>query len=103
MNDQSIRFRLGVFVLASLLLFAVLITLFGGRPTLFKTTKPFIIVFANASGLSTGSPVRKSGVKIGEVATVELDDATGKVNVGIEIENQYTIHRSDHPTLMQNL
>ena len=28
---------------------------------------------------------------------------TGKVNVGIEIENQYTIHKSDRPTLLQNL
>lgn len=103
MNDQTIRFRLGVFVLASLLLFAVLITLFGGKPTFFKTTKAFTIVFANASGLAPGSPVRKSGVKIGDVATVVLDDVTGKVNVGIEIENQYAIHKSDRPTLLQNL
>ncbi len=103
MNDQTIRFRLGVFVLAALILFAVLITLFGGKPTLFKQTKAFTIVFPNASGLSTGSPVRKSGVKIGEVTNVLLDDATGKVNVGIEIENIYNLHKSDRPTLMQNI
>jgi phospholipid/cholesterol/gamma-HCH transport system substrate-binding protein len=103
MNDQTIRFRLGVFVLSALILLAVLITLFGGQPTLFKKTKAFTIVFPNASGLATGSPVKKSGVKIGDVATVLLDDATGKVNVGIEIEDKYTIHKSDRPTLVQNL
>lgn len=103
MNDQVIRFRLGVFVLATLLLFLVLIVLFGGKPILFKNVKPFTIVFANASGLSTGSPVKKSGVKIGEVTTVQLDDTTGKVNVGIEIDNSFNIHKSDRPNLMQNL
>jgi len=103
MNDQVIRFRLGVFVLASLLVLLVLIVLFGGKPTIFKQVKTFTIVFPNASGLATGSPVKKSGVKIGEVTTVELDDATGKVNVGIDIETGYNIHRSDRPTLMQNL
>ena len=103
MNDQTIRFRLGVFVLATLILFAVLITLFGAKPTLFKQTKAFTIVFPTANGLSNGSPVRKSGVKIGEVTSVLLDDATGKVNVGIEIENIYNLHKSDRPTLMQNI
>jgi phospholipid/cholesterol/gamma-HCH transport system substrate-binding protein len=103
MNEQKIRFRLGVFVLAALLLLAVLITLFGGTPHLFKVTKSFTIIFPNASGLANGSPVRKSGVKIGEVSSVQLDDLTGKVNVGIEIENKYNLHKSDRPTLMQNL
>jgi phospholipid/cholesterol/gamma-HCH transport system substrate-binding protein len=103
MNDQVIRFRLGVFVLASLLVLLVLIVLFGGKPTIFKQVKTFTIVFPNASGLATGSPVKKSGVKIGEVTTVELDDSTGKVNVGIEIESGFNLHRSDRPTLMQNL
>lgn len=103
MNDQAIRFRLGVFVLSTLLLLAVLITLFGGMPTFFKKTKQFSIVFNNATGLAPGSPVKKSGVKIGEVRTVKLDDETGKVIVGIDIEADYNIHKSDHPTLMSNL
>ena len=35
MNEQTLRFRIGVFILASLLLLAVLITLFGSFPRLF--------------------------------------------------------------------
>ena len=36
MNDQAIRFRFGIFVLASLILLAVLTILFGGFPNYFK-------------------------------------------------------------------
>src|SRR4051812_11446709 len=103
MNEQAIRFRLGIFVLAALLVLAVLITLFGGMPNLFKHTTPYVIVFSSANGLSVGSPVRKSGVKIGEVRSVALDDLTGKVNVGIEVEEGVTLRKSDQPTLVTSL
>ena len=32
MNEQAIRFRIGIFVLAALIALGVLIILFGGRP-----------------------------------------------------------------------
>lgn len=103
MNDQVIRFRLGVFVLSTLILLLVLIVLFGGQPGLFKQVKSYSIVLPNASGLAPGSPVKKSGVKIGEVTKVELDDETGKVNIGIETDKKFSLQKSDVPTLMQNL
>jgi len=103
MNEKTIRFRLGLFVLAALILLAVLITLFGGFPTYFKQTQSFTVVFPTASGLSKGSPVKKSGVKIGEVSTIALDDSTGKVNIGIAIEQDFTLRRSDRAALVQSL
>src|SRR3954464_10386416 len=103
MNDQAIRFRLGIFVLAALLIMGILVTLFGGMPTIFKHTNPYIIVFPNASGIAVGSPVRKSGVKIGEVSNVKLDDLNGKVNVGIEVDKDFTLRKSDQATLMSAL
>ena len=36
MNEQTIRFRLGIFVLAALILLAVLIMLFGGWARFFQ-------------------------------------------------------------------
>jgi phospholipid/cholesterol/gamma-HCH transport system substrate-binding protein len=103
MNEQAIRFRLGVFVFAALLILALLITLFGGLPNVFKQTAAYQIIFSSANGLAIGSPVRKSGVKIGEVRSVQLDDLSGKVNVGIEIDKDITLRQSDRPTLQTAL
>ena len=103
MNDQAIRFRFGIFVLASLILLAVLTILFGGFPNYFKRTESYTIVFANAQGIAPGTPVRRSGVRIGEVRSVALDNDTGKVQVVIGIDDKYFLRKGDRPTLMLGL
>src|SRR5436305_14921646 len=103
MKEQAVRFRLGLFVLCTLILPAVLIVLFGGRPTLFRVTDKYTITFNNAPGVVPGTPVRRSGVKIGEVESVELDNDTGQVIVGVRIERKYNIRKNDDSVLHQNL
>ncbi|MBI3408427.1 MAG: MCE family protein [Planctomycetes bacterium] len=103
MNDQAMRFRLGIFVLGALILLAVLITLFGGFPNYFKRVDSYTIVFEDAQGLTPGTPVRRSGVRIGEVRKLQLDNATGKVHVGIEVEDGFTIRKADKPTLIRGM
>ncbi len=56
MNEQAIRFRIGIFVLASLILLAVMITLFGGFPNYFKHLDTYTIVFKDAQGVAPGPP-----------------------------------------------
>lgn len=103
MNEQAIRFRLGIFVLAALILLAVLITLFGGFPNYFKKSDNYTIVFTNAQGVGPGTPVRRSGVRIGQVRSLSLDNATGKVNVTIQIDEGFALRKDDRPTLVQTL
>jgi phospholipid/cholesterol/gamma-HCH transport system substrate-binding protein len=103
MSDTRQRFRLGVFVLTSLVLLAALIWLFGSAPSLFKQHRSYTISFREAPGLNPGASVRRSGVRVGEVKSVELDDQTGEVRVEISVEKKYTIRRSDRPTLVQAL
>ena len=86
MNEQNMRFRIGVFVLSSVILLASLIMLFGHWPTFFKRTTHYTVLFQNAPGVEEGTPVRRSGVRIGQVQSVELDDATGRVRARIEID-----------------
>jgi len=102
MNEQTLRFRIGVFVLSSLLLLAVLITLFGSFPRLFVRAHEYTVRFANAPGVEPGTPVRLSGIRVGEVRHITLDDA-GKVRVQIVIEHQYTLRRNEQPTLVHGL
>jgi ABC-type transporter Mla subunit MlaD len=100
MNPQALRFRIGVFVLASLLLLGVLIVLFGSFPRVLSRGKEYTIVFDKAPGVAPGTPVRRSGVRIGEVTGVELDDETGQVRVRIRIDRKYSIHEKEVPTLV---
>ncbi|HLN30835.1 MAG TPA: MlaD family protein [Gemmataceae bacterium] len=100
MNEQNMRFRVGVFALAALILFAILIILFGGVPTLFKAEDRYSIIFDHATGVAPGTPVRRSGVRIGSVEKVELDDATGKVRVTIAIDRPRHLYEDDQPILV---
>jgi phospholipid/cholesterol/gamma-HCH transport system substrate-binding protein len=103
MNNRDLRFRVGLFVLASLVLLAVLITIFSGFPTLFKRYNRYTVILPEAPGVGAGTPVRRSGVRIGEVENVKLDEETGQVRVSIIVEKQHTIHHSDEATLVHSL
>lgn len=103
MNEQALRFRIGVFVLAALLLLAVLITLFGSFPRLFVRSHEYTVRFTDAPGVEPGTPVRRSGVRVGEVKRVVLDDETGEVRIQVAIDRQYTIRRNEQPTLVHGL
>src|SRR6516164_9251437 len=103
MNEQAIRFRLGVFVLGSLILLGVLIILFGGFPGFFKAADSYTITFDIAPGVAPGTPVRRSGVRIGEVKNVTLDDDTGKVDVEISVRSEFSLRKQDVPNLVQGL
>jgi phospholipid/cholesterol/gamma-HCH transport system substrate-binding protein len=102
MNDRAMRFRIGIFVLAALLLLAVLITLFGSFPAIFRRHDDYYILFQDAPGLAPGTPVRRSGVRIGEVSNLELED-TGEVRVQIFVERRYRLRHIDVPTLVTGL
>jgi phospholipid/cholesterol/gamma-HCH transport system substrate-binding protein len=103
MNEQTIRFRLGVFVLGALLLLAVLIILFGGIPALFHRYNHYTILFNDATGVAAGTPVRRAGVRIGEVESVGLDEEASKARVGIKVESGYSLRKDDVPVLVRGL
>jgi phospholipid/cholesterol/gamma-HCH transport system substrate-binding protein len=103
MNEQAIRFRLGIFVLSAFILLAVLILLFGGWSRFFQRYNRYTVVFNNAAGVGPGTPVRRSGVTIGEVETVELDNETGQVRVGIKVASEYMVRKSDQAVISRGL
>jgi phospholipid/cholesterol/gamma-HCH transport system substrate-binding protein len=103
MNEQALRFRFGVFVLMALILLAVLTILFGGFPSYFKKTDEYTIIFNNAQGVAPGTPVRRSGVRIGEVRSVKLDNVSGQVEVVIRVDESNVLPKGDKPTLLQSL
>ncbi len=103
MTERVMRIWIGLFVLLAIVLLGVLIILFGSAATLFKRTSTYIIRFKDAPGVGPGTPVRRSGVRIGEVTAVVLDDAEDNVKVTVAIESKYPIRNGDDPVLITGL
>lgn len=70
MDERIIQFRVGAMVLAGLIITAILVVLFGGRPVLTTRSYRIYVRFAQAPGVSKDMPVRKFGIRIGRVADV---------------------------------
>ena len=72
MNDRVMQFRVGVVVLATAIITGILIVLFGDLPSLVQATYPLKMSFSDARGVADGTPVRKNGILVGRVTSVEL-------------------------------
>lgn len=103
MSSRNQRIRLGIFVLFTTLLFASLIIMFGSLPTFFQRSTLYTIRFTDAPGLGAGAPVRRSGVRIGEVRDIALDEENDVVRVRIAIRPPYSIRKNDQATLITGL
>ena len=73
--------------------------MFGSLPAVFKRSNLYTIRFVDAPGVGPGTPVRRSGVRIGEVRDVLLDDERGIVRVRIAIDPRFSLRRNEQPTL----
>jgi phospholipid/cholesterol/gamma-HCH transport system substrate-binding protein len=103
MADRSLRLRLGVFMGASLIALAGLVVLFGGAPRLFSNNANYAILFPEAPGIAPGTPIRKSGVRIGEVTGMTLDPQSGMVRVQIAVDRTYLPRKTEEANITRGL
>lgn len=88
MRSNSARnMRLGIFVIAGMLIFVVAAYLIGNDQNLFQDTFRLNTRFRNVSGLQTGNNVRFSGIHVGTVREIEMINDTTIV-VGMVIESK---------------
>jgi len=97
------RVWIGLFVLLAFVLFGALIIIFGSAPTLFKRTNTYVVRFSDAPNVTPGTPVRRSGVRIGEVRGIELDDEKGDVKITMAIDTNHTLRQGDDAVLTTGL
>jgi phospholipid/cholesterol/gamma-HCH transport system substrate-binding protein len=80
MNERIMQFRVGVMVLATVLITMILLLLIRGPSPLFHGTYTIYIKFNDAPGVTRDTPVRKAGIRIGHVRNVQFaDDDTGVI------------------------
>ncbi len=78
MNDRVMQFRIGIFVIFAALVLAMMLIWFGERPSLFRDNGFLVARYEEAPGVNVGIPVRKSGIRIGEVTSIEFDERPGQ-------------------------
>jgi phospholipid/cholesterol/gamma-HCH transport system substrate-binding protein len=103
MAERRMKLRLGLFVAGSLAALAGLVVMFGGSPTIFTSRSNYTVVFPEAPGIAPGTPVRKSGVRIGEVTAIDLNPETGMVNVRIRVEPKNAPRSGEDAVLTRGL
>jgi phospholipid/cholesterol/gamma-HCH transport system substrate-binding protein len=85
--------RLGIFLAVSALLGTMIVGTLLGEHT--GSTDSYHATFADVSGLRSGDPVRVSGVKVGQVTSTRLEDAT-HVDVTFTANHNQQVTTSTH-------
>ncbi len=103
MAERGLRLKLGVFIGGSLAVLAGLVVFFGRAPELFSTKVAYDILFPEAPGVGPGTPIRKSGVPIGQVSAIDLDPESGQVRVKIRVDRKYLPRKNEEATITKGL
>lgn len=100
MDERRLQLRVGVMALATLLIAGILLVMFGELPKFDSYT--LIIRLDAAPGVTKDTPIRKSGIRIGQVSDVCFDyvkDEHGNdveiVKVTAEIDGGRWVYKHD--------
>src|SRR5437763_5080197 len=83
---MSRTFRLGVFIVAALLIFAAGVYWIGSKQFMFRSTYRLNAAFQSVAGLTPGAEVRVGGIHQGTVKRIDLPWKPGdKVRVKMDL------------------
>jgi phospholipid/cholesterol/gamma-HCH transport system substrate-binding protein len=87
-REQSMRLRVGIFVLGLLILFMVFVLTIGSQSRIFERRYSLHAFFGTIEGLNTGAPVRLAGVSIGSVSAITFskDLSSKKIRVTMSLD-----------------
>ncbi len=106
MNERDMQFRIGLFVIAAGLVLTMLIVWFGESPSLFRDHAFVKIRYSEAPGVAEGITVRKSGIRIGEVLSINFDDRPNVpegVIVVLSLERKYKVKKDSVARISRSL
>lgn len=85
------KVKLGVFVILGLLLFIAAVYFIGNKKNMFAETSELTAVFTNVNGLQVGNNVRYSGINVGTVRAIEMENDT-TIRVGMIMKTKILKH-----------
>ena len=95
MDERVMQFRVGVMVLATLIITVTLALMFGELPAISRGTNTIYVRFSDAPGVTRDTPVRKSGILIGRVSAIRFADDDRTVLVTAEIDRARKIYTDE--------
>jgi phospholipid/cholesterol/gamma-HCH transport system substrate-binding protein len=101
MSQTRFAGKVGLFVVIGIVLIAVLMMNFSRGVGMFKPKYELKMRMSTVAGLKTRSGVFLSGVQIGNVESVELDQTNKSVIVHLKILKQYQLRRDAKFTVEQ--
>ncbi|QDT13232.1 MlaD family protein [Planctomycetes bacterium K23_9] len=101
MDDNKLRFGVGVLVIAAIGIGIILTFLFGAFPAVLSDEYQVTVRFDSAAGVSTNTKVLRDGVEIGRVTNVKLveDDSEGGVQLQLAIDGTYRLSHEYIPRI----
>ena len=91
--------KLGVFVILGSLLILVMAYMIGNEQNIFRSTFRITAVFSNVNGLQKGNNVRYSGISVGVVKDIIMENDTS-IRVYMQIEESMLAHIKDDAVAM---
>jgi phospholipid/cholesterol/gamma-HCH transport system substrate-binding protein len=93
MDENRLKFGVGVLVISSIGIGIILTFLFGAFPSVFNNDYNLSVVFPSAEGVGLNTKVVRDGVAIGRVSDIELRDEGG-VLITLTMDSEFPIsHR----------
>lgn len=101
MSEKSQAGIVGLFVFIGLVLIGTLMLTFSRGIGLFKPKYEIIMRTRSVAGLKTGANVFLSGVNIGKVASIKLDQKNNGVLVRLTILQEFSLHNDSRFVIEQ--
>ncbi|GAA5508236.1 MlaD family protein [Novipirellula caenicola] len=98
MDDNKLRFGVGVLVVSAIGIGIILTFLFGAFPNVLNQDYTLLVEFPSAEGVSPNTPVLRDGVRIGRVDEISLLPEGG-VLVSLAMDSTKPIDRHYIPTI----
>ncbi len=89
MNTQRLELKVGLFVLAGLILTLSAILTLGGSTNIFTTSNHYTVAVSEADGLYQGAKVVLAGLNVGSVSKVDIDLQTKDVVATLTVNRKY--------------
>ncbi len=103
MDERRMQFWVGMLFVGAVIVALGVVMLVRGLPNWFGFhTYPLQVRFDYAPGVTAGTPVRKSGIRIGEVESIRLADDDSSVIVTVLIQKGRNIYKDEECYLKQN-
>ncbi len=101
MDERVVHFRVGLTILAAILITLILVFLFGEGPQALRGRKTIHMLFPEASNVMVNTPVRRLGVDVGRVTEVKpLQD---KVRVTAVLDENTVVYTTDVARITSSL